>query len=268
MGRLEGKSIVITGGTKGVGRGVAVAAAIEGANVTFGGRDKLAADEILQEIRDKCGREALFINGDLRNPKDCQRLIASAEQSFGGVDGLLNYAGILPSASLLETTEDFLDNLIDLDFKGPFFCCQHAVMSMLRRGGGSIVNTGSVHAYAGEIDRAAYACTKGALLTLTKHIAMNYARDRIRCNWITMGWVPTPGELALRREEGRNPDWLERTACQVMPMGRLQTVDDHIEPILFLLSDSTSQVTGTEFQMTGGFFPSAPLYDRMGGEHE
>lgn len=262
MGKLQGKSIVITGCTKGVGRSVAVAAALEGAHVTIGGRDEQAAGEVLSEIRQKGGREAVFVRGDLRQTAACARLIAEAEQAFGGVDGLLNYAGILPSATLMDTTEAFLDDVFALDFKAPFFCCRQAIVSMLRRGGGSIVNTGSVHAYAGEIDRTAYACAKGALLTLTKHIAMNYARDQIRCNWITMGWVPTPGELALRKAQGLDATWLDQVARQVMPMGRLQTVEDHIAPILYLLSDESSQVTGSEFQMTGGFFPSAPLYDR------
>jgi NAD(P)-dependent dehydrogenase (short-subunit alcohol dehydrogenase family) len=266
MKRLEGKSIVITGGTKGVGRGIAVAAAMEGASVTIAGRDDQAAAEVLSEIKTNFGMDALYISGDLRQPDGCRKLIEAAEDAFGGIDGLFNYAGILPSSTLTETREQMFDDVFSIDVKAPFFCCKYAVASMLRRGGGSIVNTGSIHAYAGEIDRAAYACAKGALLTLTKHISANYARDRIRCNWITMGWVPTPGELALRQAEGRDKQWLARVAREVMPMGRLQTVEDHIEPILYLLSDASSQVTGSEFQMTGGFTPSVPLYSRAEDE--
>lgn len=260
MKKLEGKSIVVTGGTKGLGRGIAVAAAMEGAGVTIAGRDNQVAAEILSEIKTRSGMDALYISGDLREPDNCRKLMEAAVAAFGGIDGLFNYAGILPASTLQETSEEMFDDVFSIDVKAPFFCSKYAIASMLRRGGGSIVNTGSIHAYAGEIDRAAYACAKGALLTLTKHISTNYARDRIRCNWITMGWVPTPGELALRQAEGHDEEWLARIARQVMPMGRLQTVEDHIEPVLYLLSDASSQVTGSEFQMTGGFIPSVPLY--------
>jgi 2-deoxy-D-gluconate 3-dehydrogenase len=240
-----------------------VAAALEGANVTFSGRDEKAGDEVQQEIQKMHGQEALFIAADLRIPENCLKLIKRAEEKFGGIDGLFNYAGILPTSSIMETSVDLLDDVMAIDFRAPFLCCGRAIVSMIRGGGGSIINTGSVHAYAGEIDRAAYACAKGALRTLTHHIAMNYARDQIRCNWITMGWVPTPGEVALRQAENREQGWYDKAAAKFMPMGRIQTIEEHIEPLIYLLSDASSQVTGTEFQMTGGFFPSAPTYQRI-----
>ena len=166
--KLAGKSIVITGGTKGVGRGVALAAAMAGADITFAGRDDQAAADVLADIRRSSGRNAQYVRCDLRQPVECRQLMAAAETTFGGIDGLFNYAGILPSSTLLDTPEQMFDDVFAIDIKGPFFCCQYALPSMIRRGGGSIVNTGSIHAYAGEIDRAAYACAKGALLTLTK----------------------------------------------------------------------------------------------------
>jgi len=260
MQRLEGKSIVITGGTKGVGRRVALAAVSAGACVTFAGRDEQAAAEIIKECGPEKRTRIQFAAGDLRKPADCEKLMQTAAQAYGGIDGLFNYAGILPAATLMETTAELFDDVFAIDVKGPFFCCKYVLPYLLDRQGGSIVNTGSVHAYAGEIDRAAYACAKGALLTLTKHLSMNYARDKIRCNWLTMGWVPTPGELALRQAEGREAGWLDKIGREVMPMGRLQTVEDHVEAILYLLSDASSQVTGSELQMTGGFWPAAPTY--------
>ncbi len=249
---LAGKVVVINGGTKGLGRGVAVAAGAQGAHVVIGGRNEADGKAVIEEIRAQGGSGAVFVAADIRKPEACRRLIERAEQAFGRVDGLVNYAGILPVGSLLETDEALFDDVFDTNIKGPFFCARYAVESMCRTGGGSIINVGSCHGYAGERDRAPYACSKGALLTLTRHIARNYARDQIRCNWITMGWVATPGELDLRRTQGRDSGWMEETASRLMPMGRLQTVEDNLHAFLYLLSDASSQVTGTELHITGG----------------
>ena len=111
-----------------------------------------------------------------------------------------------------------------------------------------------LHGYGGDRDRAPYACSKGALLALTRHVAKNYAKEKIRANWITMGWIATPGELNLRCQQGHDMEWLETQGRKVMPMGRLQTVDDNIAAIVLLLSDESNQITGTELHISGGFF--------------
>ncbi len=252
---LKGKVIVITGGNKGLGRGLAIAAGQQGATVVIGARTERDGIEVVEEIRQKGGPKALFVQGDLKKVEECKKLIHMAESSSGRIDGLVNYAGILPAASITETDESFFDDVFDINVKAAFFCTKYAVESMQRGGGGAIVNIGSLHTYGGDRDRAAYACSKGALLALTKHIAKNYAGDRIRANWITMGWVATPGELELRRQQGRDLKWLERQGSEVMPMGRLQTVEDNIPGLIYLLSDGSSQVTGVELHISGGYFP-------------
>lgn len=249
---LSGKVVVVNGGTKGLGRSAAIGIGAQGAHVIIGGRNEADGKSAAAEIREQGGPEAMFVAADIREPEACRCLIESAEKQFGRVDGLVNYAGILPIGSLLETDEKLFDDVFDTNIKGPFFCAKYAVESMLRTGGGSIINVGSCHGYGGEADRAPYACSKGALLTLTRHIARNYARNQIRCNWITMGWVATPGEMDLRRTQGRDMVWLEETARQVIPMGRLQTGEDNLHAFLYLLSDASSQVTGTEVHITGG----------------
>jgi len=235
-----------------LGHGVVAAVSEQGAHVIIGGRNENDGKAIIKELKEKGGPEALFVVANIRNPEACRNLIETAESRFGRIDGLVNYAGILPVASLLDTEEQLFDDVFATNIKGPFFCAKYAVQSMLRTGGGSIVNVGSCHGYGGDKDRASYACSKGALLTLTKHISQNYAKDQIRCNWITMGWVATPGEMALRHSQGRDMAWLEQTAHQVIPMGRLQTVEDNTLAFLYLLSDMSSQVTGTELHITGG----------------
>ena len=205
--RLDNKVLTVTGGTKGLGRAIAIAASQAGARVVVSGRDQQAGTQIVQEITSN-GGQALFVAGDLIAVENCQNLIRQTVKTFGRIDCLVNYAGILPAAPLTGTSEDLYNQVMDINFKSTFFCCQYAIDSMLKTGGGSIVNVGSTHAYGGDKDRAVYACSKGAILVLTKHIAMNYARQNIRANWLTMGWVATPGELAHRKTEGRGMDWL------------------------------------------------------------
>jgi NAD(P)-dependent dehydrogenase (short-subunit alcohol dehydrogenase family) len=250
---LSGKVVLVNGGTKGLGRGVAIEAARHGARVVVGGRNRQDGSEVERVIREQ-GGQAIFVPGDVRNVGECERFVAEAEATYGRVDGLVNYTGILPVGSLAETGEALFDDVFDTNVKASFFVTKFAIASMMRGGGGSIVNIGSLHGYGGDIDRAAYACSKGALLALTKHVAKNYARHAIRANWITMGWVATPGELELRRQQGRDLAWLEEQARELMPGRRLQTVDDNVPAIVFLLSDHSAQVSGTELHITGGWF--------------
>ena len=250
---LDGKVIVVSGGTKGVGKGTVLQSAEAGANIVIGGRDEKSAKELIEIIHDKYKREAIFVNTDLTRTEDCRTLIETGAEKFGHIDGFVNYAGILPAATLPETPEDMYDSVFTLNMKAAFFCAQYALRVMMKQGGGSLVFVGSGHAYAGEEDRAAYACSKGALLTLVKHIAKNYGKYNIRANWITMGWVATPGELALREKQGLDLNWLQNKASKCIPMGRLLTVEDHTPGIIYLLSDASSMVTGTEMHITGGF---------------
>lgn len=251
---LQGKVIVISGGTKGIGRGLVAECAAQGARVVFGGRDKAAAEEICREVQDATGQACLFVYSDLRHIEDCKALFDTAMGRFGEVNGFVNYAGITPIQPLTETEEKTFDQVFTLNTKAAFFCAKHAVRCMQKTGGGSIVLFGSVHTWVGEKNRAAYACSKGALHTLCEHIAHHYAEDQIRCNYLTMGWVPTEGELALRAAHGLSAEDLHKTAVKSIPMGRMQTVEDHIPGVVYLLSDASAMVTGSNLRVTGGSF--------------
>ncbi len=252
MKRLNGKVVVINGGTKGVGRAIALGAAREGALTVIGGRSKEDGKKVVTEIKDRYSMNSVFVRGDVRQVKACENLISIGVKRFGKIDGLVNYTGILPICSLLDTNEEIFDKIFDTNFKSAFYCTRFAVEQMLKSGAGSIVNMGSLHAYSGEKDRAVYACSKAAMLALTKHVARNYASNRIRSNWITMGWVATPGELELRQTQGKDIAWLKDTAKEVIPMGRLQTNEDNVHGVIYLLSDESCQVTGAEIPITGG----------------
>jgi len=170
---LKGKIIVINGGTKGLGKGIAISAAKEGANVVISGRNENDGKEVIDNIKKNTKSEVLFIKSDVRNADNCEMLIKNTIKFFGRIDGLVNYTGITTRGLITGTEEKQFHNILDTNFKSAFFCCKFAIKSMLQSGGGSIVNIGSTHGYGGTKDMAAYACSKGAVLTLTKHISKN-----------------------------------------------------------------------------------------------
>lgn len=248
---LKDKVIVISGGTKGVGKTMAEECAIRGANVVIGGRDEESAKKTIRLIR-SYGREAIFVRTELTNVEDCRRLFDEAYHHFGKVDGFFSYAGVTPVSPLDSCSEEVFDQVMDINFKAAFFCCQQAVKYMRMNGGGSIILTGSAHAWSGQKDRAAYACSKGVLRTLMEHIAHNYASEHIRCNYLTLGWTPTEGEVSLRASMGETEKALRERAAAILPMGRMCERTDYVEAIIYLLSDASAMMTGSTFRITAG----------------
>ncbi len=249
--RLEGKVVVVSGGTKGVGRALAENCGMEGATVIIGGRDEKAAKEALRNIR-TYGSDGMFVHTDLLKVDDCRALFDRAYEKFGKIDGFFNYAGVTPVSPLDSCDEKTFDWVMDVNFKAAFFCCQQAIRYMRLNGGGSIVLTGSAHAWGGQKDRAAYACSKGVLLTLMEHIAHQYAAENIRCNYLTLGWTPTEGEVALRRSQGETEAELRKRAADILPMGRMCERNDYMEGLVYLLSDASAMMTGSVFRITAG----------------
>jgi NAD(P)-dependent dehydrogenase (short-subunit alcohol dehydrogenase family) len=248
---LKEKVVVISGGTKGVGRAAAIECSLQGAKVVFGGRDSAAAEDILRQISN-LGGEGRYVYTDLRRVQHCEHLFEQAVRDFGRVDGFVNYAGLTSAASLTECEEKLFDEVFETNIRAAFFCAKSAVRCMLKTGGGSIVMMGSLHAWRGEKDRAAYACSKGALVTLSEHIAHHYASNHIRCNLITMGWSPTEGELHFRASKGMKPDQVRAMASGIISMGRMQEAEDYLPGIIYLLSDASSMVTGSNLKISGG----------------
>ncbi len=251
MNRLQNKTIVITGGTKGIGRSLIKECLNQGANVVFGGRDKIAALNILNENKEN-SNNILFVESDLKNINDCKKLFDIAEGKFGNIDGFVNYAGITPIASMIDCDEQTYDDVMDINIKSAFFCVQNAIKCMNKIGGGSIVLVGSAHSWSGQKDRAPYAISKGALFTMFEHISHNYAVDKIRCNFITMGWTPTDGEILLRKKNGMSVEQLLELGASILPMGRMLTPEDHLPAFTYLLSDESSMVTGSNIRVTAG----------------
>lgn len=248
---LMEKVILITGGNKGVGAELAIECGRQGAKVAIAARNVEYADKVLAEAKEK-GYDITFFPTDLKNVDQIKSMVQDTIKKYGRIDGLVNYAGLLPAATLIDTEEEMFDEVFAVNIKAAMFCCKYVVPEMQRIGGGSIVFIGSPHAYGGDKDRTTYALSKGALLTLMKHVSSHYQADQIRSNWITMGWIPTPGEMSLRHAQGHDLAWLKNIAEQLTPAGRLMAPVDLTPGIIYLLSDLSPMVSGTEMDMTGG----------------
>ena len=248
------KTFVIAGGTKGVARHVLIELVKTGYNVVFGDLGSIDdADKLLDELKEYSGK-AYFIPTNMSKVKDCEYLFDTTYEIFGRIDGFFSYAGITPTQSLLECTEEMHDDIFNINFKGALFCAKHAVKYMKEGKGGSIVFTGSPHAWGGEIDRVSYACSKGAVITLSEHISRNYGKYNIRANYITLGWTLTEGELSLRESQGMSREDAEKHALNFIPMARVNTYDDIVPAIIYLLSDKSAMVSGSNIRITGGWY--------------
>jgi len=248
--RLENKVAVVTGSTSGIGAAIARLFAAEGASVVVSGRRKERGEAVASSIRDK-GGSATFEPADLTQIADCKRICESAVRHFGGLDILVNNAGIFPRATLEETTPEFFDNVLSINLRGAFFCTQAAVPHMRGRGGGSIINIGSLHPFSGVHDTLAYSISKGGLYTMTRKLAHILRRDRIRVNWITVGWVLTEKEIEVQAAHGRWREDLIEHGKQ-LPMGEYNTEEDITEACLYLAADSGAHVTGTDLNVSAG----------------
>ncbi len=250
--RLKDKVIVITGGTSGVGRAAALAFSQEGAIVVIADNNPQSAEEVIKEIKNS-GSRGHHIAVDLEKTKDIKKIFIETYNLYGKIDGLFNYAGVSPVSPLDSCSVDTFNNVMNVNFRAAFYSCQEAIKYMRKNPkGGSVVLTGSSHAWSGQKDRAAYACSKGALVTLSDHIANNYAEENIRCNYLTLGWTATEGEVEFRKSLGVKESELRNQASKILPMGRMIEYRDYIEALIYLFSGYSSMMTGSNFRITGG----------------
>ncbi|MEJ6488718.1 SDR family oxidoreductase [Leucobacter sp. USCH14] len=248
---LTGRIVLVTGGTQGLGRAVAEAAAREGAaGVVIVGRSAEKAETALAAIRrcasDPAGFEASAIIADLAEAGEAERAVAEAVARFGRVDALVNAAGATSRGALLDTSRELLQEHLNLNVIAPFMTMQGAVSDMRRRGEpGTIVNVISMSMHGGQPYLAPYVASKAGLAGLTKNAAFAHRFDRIRINGLNIGWTATPGEAVTQQTfHGADDDWLERAESE-QPMGKLGRPDEIADAIVFLLSGRSGVVTGS-----------------------
>jgi NAD(P)-dependent dehydrogenase (short-subunit alcohol dehydrogenase family) len=242
---LSERVVLISGGTAGVGAGIARAAAREGASVAVSGRRREPGDALVAELR-AAGTKALFVQADVAEVAQAQACAAAAIAEFGRVDSLVNAAGLTSRGTLLDTTPELFDAHIAVNLKAPFFLMQAVVADLVaRQAAGTVVNIGSTSAHAGQPYLAPYVAAKAGLAGLTRNAAHAHRWDRIRINGLNIGWTDTEGEDATqRRFHDAGDDWRAKAAAS-LPMGKLGQVSEIADFVVFLLSDRSGVVTGS-----------------------
>jgi NAD(P)-dependent dehydrogenase (short-subunit alcohol dehydrogenase family) len=242
--RLQGKVALVTGFGSGLGQAIAVRFAKEGAKVVGLSRRQEAGEETLQQIR-ATGGEALFVPTDVRSASEVQAAVAEAIRSFGGLDIVVNSAGIRLTGTATDISKEEWDAVLDTNLTGSFLVSRAAIPELRRRGGGCIINISAVSGIHGTPGRVAYSASKGAVVNLTEAMALDHAAEHIRVNCICPGPTETPMTTITSPEQRSRME-------QRIPLGHIGQPEDIAEAALYLASDAARQVTGAILAVDGG----------------
>jgi NAD(P)-dependent dehydrogenase (short-subunit alcohol dehydrogenase family) len=253
--RLQGKTAIVTGGRRGIGRAVALTLAGAGAGLVVADiiADNGALDGVAEEIR-KMGREALAVRVDIASPPDVTEMVRQAVTHFKKIDILVNCAGVwLPGQNLIDTPEENWDRVINTNLKGTYLCCREVGRMMAEQGSGNIINLSSQVGLNPGTGAGAYSISKAGIIMMTRQLALELAVKNIRVNALAPGIVRTDFNKGLWKDtEGA------KQMGQMVPLGRLAEPEDVARAALFLASDDSSYITGVVLPVDGGWQVSAP----------
>ena len=276
---LEGKVAVVTGSTQGLGKAIAYLFKERGVSgLVLSGRNEDRGHAVMADLNSTSsttsenGFETVFVQGDLAEVDVCRRIVATAKERFGRVDILVNAAAVTDRGTILDTTPEFWDWMMNVNLRAPFLLIQESIKLMKERQEehhaqdsgaslGTIVNIGSVAAYGCVPNLMPYATSKGGLMTMTKNVAYSAMPDRIRINTLNIGWMDTPGEDAIQKRcENASEDWLEEAEA-MQPFGRLLKPLEVAKAVAFLASEESGMMTGAlvdfgQFVHGGGPMPT------------
>jgi NAD(P)-dependent dehydrogenase (short-subunit alcohol dehydrogenase family) len=248
--RLANQSVLITGGTSGIGEATALLFAREGGRVAITGRDESRGQRVVEAIV-KNGSHAIFVRTDVRQASDCQKAVDETIRAFGRVDILFNNAGVFYSHDTIECSEKEWDEQIDINLKGTFLMSKAALPGMITQGHGVIINNSSGWGIVGGDKAVAYCASKGGVVLMTKAMAIDHGRQGIRVNCICPGDVETP--MLPQDAKMRGLKWEDYIAgCANRPLGRVGTADEIAKAVLFLATDDSSFMTGAALVVDGG----------------
>lgn len=256
---FAGKTALVTGAGAGIGAAVAHALAAAGARVGVLDADPAAAEATAAAVT-AAGGEALALGADVRVEAEVARAVEALAGAFDGIDVLANVAGVVRYGAAPDFSEEDWDYVIDVNLKGPFLTARHVVPHLRARGGGTIVNTASVQAFASQRTVAAYSASKGGVVSMTRTLALDHAREGIRVNAIAPGSVRTP--MLRDAAERFGPDDPESTMAgwgKLHPIGRLIEPEEVAEAVLFLAGPRSGAITGTTLLIDGGLSAGLPL---------
>jgi 3-oxoacyl-[acyl-carrier protein] reductase len=243
---LKDKAVIITGGSRGIGRAAAILMARAGANIVFDyHQNQKAAGEVVDEIQ-KMGRKAITLQGNIGTDAHCKALIDRTVKEFGKIDVLVNNAGIWTYAPIEEMKEEVWRETLEINLSGLVYCTRYAVQQMKRQGNGRIINISSTAGQRGEAFHSHYAATKGAIISLTKSWASELG-PQILVNCVAPGWVDTD----MSADPLKDPDEYKQIVS-IIPLKRVATAEEIAGPILFLASDLSNFMTGEVVNVNGG----------------
>lgn len=244
---LENKTVIVTGGSKGIGKDIALTFAKLNANVVISGRNKDVLQETLEELQ-SFNKQCTAISGDLSDIQEVRRLIDTAAEEFGTIDVLVNNAGVNIAKPAMEVTEEDWDTVLDLNLKSAFFASQAAAKYMLEQNSGRIINIASQMAFVGFAKRAAYCSSKGGLVQMTKALAVEWAKNGILVN----GVAPTFIETELTAKMFEDEEFKKEVNSRILLDG-LSQPKDISGAVLYLASDLANFVTGETIKVDGGW---------------
>lgn len=244
---LKGKTVIVTGGSKGIGRDIARTFAELGANVAISGRGKEALEGALAELH-RFNPNCIAVSGDLSDIQEVKRLVDTAAETFGRVDVLVNNAGVNIAKPAMEVTERDWDTVLDLNLKSAFFASQAAAKYMLQQGSGRIINIASQMAFVGYIKRAAYCSSKGGLVQLTKALAVEWAKEGINVNAVAPTFIETELTAKMFEDEAFKKDVESRILLEGLSQPK-----DISGAVLYLASGLANFVTGETIKVDGGW---------------
>lgn len=250
MRGLDGKVAIVTGAGQGIGEAIARRLSSEGVSVVSAHRSEGRGELLVEEIR-RGGGNAEFVRTDVTSADDVARLADETASRFGRVDVLCNNAGVGLLRSVVESTEEEYDYVMDVNVRGVFLCCKHVIPLMVERGGGTIINLASVAGFVGFQRDAAYCASKGAVLALTRQLALDYASAGIRANALCPGFIDTP-ELRHYVQQQQDQAAALAEVQSLHPIGRIGRPDEIAAAAAFLASDESSFITGAALVVDGG----------------
>lgn len=244
------KVVLITGSGSGIGRATAVLFAKAGAKVVVNDLFPKRGEETLDLVK-KAGAEGIFVQSDVSIAADAERMIQETIKAFGKIDILVNNAGIIVPGRVDNIAEEDIDKVLKINVKGVFLISKYAVLEMKKAGGGVIVNVASVAALKGIADRSAYSASKGAVLALTRAMAIDYIKDNIRVNCVCPGTTYTPA-LEERMQALPDPEAARAAFIARQPMGRLGKEEEIAHAIMFAACDEAAYMNGSIISIDGG----------------